>query len=128
MKIKTPATSISKDNVVIGKEIAGKDDKSTVFLCEWCNCVLSRLIDHSGQNPSLFCSRCQMSFDPQYDNLRHESKITIPHEDIEPAITSIGANMAEEVEIRHSVPIRGGFAELEKKGIRIKDYHTTEKT
>jgi hypothetical protein len=31
MKIKTPATSISKDNVVIGKEIAGKDDKSTVL-------------------------------------------------------------------------------------------------
>jgi hypothetical protein len=35
--------------------------------------------------------------------------------------------MADEVEIRHTVPKRGGFAELEKKGIKITNYHTTEK-
>jgi hypothetical protein len=36
--------------------------------------------------------------------------------------------MADEVEIRHTPPLRGGFAELQKKGtIRITDYHTTEK-
>jgi hypothetical protein len=35
--------------------------------------------------------------------------------------------MANEVEIRHTVPVRGGFAELQKKGLKIKDYHTTEK-
>lgn len=66
-------------------------------------------------------------FDPEYDNLRHESKITTQHEDIEPAITSIGYNMEGEVEIQHTPPIRGGFAELQKKGLRIKDYHTTER-
>jgi hypothetical protein len=32
--------------------------------------TVSRLIDKSGQNPSLYCSRCQMSFDPEYDSLR----------------------------------------------------------
>jgi hypothetical protein len=35
--------------------------------------------------------------------------------------------MADEVEIRHTPEIRGSFLELQKKGLRIKDYHTTEK-
>jgi hypothetical protein len=32
-----------------------------------------------------------------------------------------------DVSIKHTPPIRGGFAELQKKGLRIKDYRTTEK-
>jgi hypothetical protein len=35
--------------------------------------------------------------------------------------------MAEEVEIRHKPQIRGGLAELQKKGIRVTSYSTTEK-
>ena len=45
----------------------------------------------------------------------------------EPAATSIGYNMDGEVQLHKPVPLRGGFAELQKKGLRIKDYHTTEK-
>jgi hypothetical protein len=114
-----------KKSVISSEQFEGKDNK--VYICSWCSCTLSKLIDHSGQNPSLYCSRCQMSFDPEYDNLRHESKITTQHEDIEPAITSIQTNMADEVEVNHTVPIRGGFAELQKKGLKIKDYRTTER-
>lgn len=68
-----------------------------------------------------------MSFDPEYDNLRKESKLTIPDRNIEPAATSIQTNIADEVEIRHTPPIRGGTAELQKKGIRVTSHHTTEK-
>jgi hypothetical protein len=35
--------------------------------------------------------------------------------------------MADEIEIRHTPPIRGGFAELQKKGLKIKDYNTAKK-
>ena len=72
-----------------------------------------------------FCTRCHIEFDPESENLRKESKITIPHEDIEPAITTIDIN--PDVSIKHTPPIRGGFAELQKKGLKITDYHTTEK-
>lgn len=48
-------------------------------------------------------------------------------EEIEPEVTSIQTDFNKEVEIRHTPPIRGGFAELQKKGLRIKDYRTTEK-
>lgn len=129
MRIKTPVADSNKDKTVISNELINGKESNKVFLCSWCNCSLSRLIDKSGQNPSLYCPRCQMSFDPEYDSLRHESKITIPTEDIEPAAVSLQhtAYLADEVEINHTVPIRGGFAELQKKGLRIKDYHTTER-
>jgi hypothetical protein len=109
------------------KTVIGKEDEKRSYICSWCSCTLSKLIDSSSQNPSLYCSRCQMSFDPEYDSLRKESKITVPDRAAEPCITSIQTNMANEVEIRHTVPIRGGFAELQKKGLRIKDYRTTER-
>jgi hypothetical protein len=59
-------------------------------------------------------------FELQYQGL-------IADKNREPLITSIQNDMSKEVEIRHEPPIRGGFAELQKKGLRIKDYHTTEK-
>jgi hypothetical protein len=84
------------------------------------------LQDAGQHNITYFCTRCAIEFDPESDNLRKESKITVPDRN-EVAVTSIQTNMADEVEIRHTVPKRGGFAELEKKGLKIKDYHTTEK-
>ena len=60
-------------------------------------------------------------------NIRHQLKITVPDRNIQPAVTSIQTNMADEVEIRHTVPIRGGFAELQKKGLKITSYKTNEK-
>jgi hypothetical protein len=61
------------------------------------------------------------------ENPRNESKTTVPERIIEPAATSIQSDMTDEVEIRHTLPIRGGLAELQKKGLKIKDYHATEK-
>jgi hypothetical protein len=78
-------------------------------------------------NTTYFCTRCAIEFDPESENLRKESKLVVPDRNSEAAVTSIQTNMADEVEIRHTVPKRGGFAELEKKGLKIKDYHTTEK-
>lgn len=41
--------------------------------------------------------------------------LSIPEEK-EPAATSIQTNMPDEVEIRHEAEMRGGFAQLAKKG------------
>jgi hypothetical protein len=118
--------SINDDKVVISSEYY-KNDKP-VYLCSWCNCTLSKLQDAGKNNTTYFCTRCAIEFDPESENLRRESKLFVPDRSIQPAITSIQTNMADEVEIRHTPPIRGGFAELQKKGtIRITDYHTTEK-
>jgi hypothetical protein len=116
------------DKVVISDEIISGKKEDKIFLCSWCNCALSRLIDHSGQNPSLYCSRCQMSFDLEYDNLRHESKITVPDRNEEPCITSIQTDLSEDIAIRKTPGMRGGFAQLARKGtIKFTSYSRTEK-
>ena len=76
-------------------------------------------------NTTFWCRHCSVEWDPEAENLRKESKLIVPDRNIEPAITSVGN--VPDVSIRHTPPIRGGFAELQKKGIKIKDYHTTEK-
>ena len=115
------------DKVIISSEYYTNEIKPS-YICSWCSRVLTRLTDASQSNTSWFCRNCNIEFDPESENSRKESKLTVPNRDIEPAVTSIQTNMADEVEIRHTVPKRGGFAELEKKGtIRITNYKTTEK-
>jgi hypothetical protein len=111
------------DKVVISSDYY-KNDRP-VYLCSWCNCTLSKLQDASQNNTTYFCTRCTIEFDPESENLRKESKLTVPNRDIEPAVSTTPG--IPDISITHTPPIRGGFAELEKKGIRIKNYHTTEK-
>ena len=111
------------DKVVISSEFYKNDRPS--YLCSWCNCTLSKLQDAGKNNTTYFCTRCAIEFDPESENLRKESKLTVPNRDIEPAVSTTPG--IPDISITHTPPIRGGFAELEKKGIRIKNYHTTEK-
>ncbi len=120
-----PNTNKNKDIVTIGDEWTGEERPS--YICNFCNQTLIRLTDTGQNNTSFWCRSCSVEFDPESENLRRESKITVPDRNIQPAVTSIQTTMADEVEIRHTVPKRGGFAELEKKALKIKNYHTTGK-
>ena len=119
-----PNTNKNKDIVTIGDEWTGEEQPS--YICDSCHCSLVRLSDRNNQNESWYCNRCSIEY-PDVTNIRHQLKITVPDRNIEPAVTSIQTNMADEVEIRHTVPIRGGFAELQKKGLKITSYKTNEK-
>jgi hypothetical protein len=118
-----PKPKKNNTSIVIGDEWIGDDD--SIPICDYCSVTMVKLVDRSGQNPSWFCNRCQISREPK--ETRKKSKLGIQKREIEPAVTSIQTNMADEVAIRHTVPKRGGFAELEKNGLKIKNYHTTEK-
>ena len=111
------------DKVVISSEFYENERPS--YICSMCNQTLIRLTDAGQNNQTYWCRHCSIEFDPESENLRKESKLVVPDRNIEPAVTSIG-NIPD-VSIHHTPPIRGGFAELQKKGLKIKDYHTTEK-
>ena len=113
------------DKVVISSEFYENDRPS--YICSFCNQSLIRLTDAGMNNTTFWCRHCSIEFNPESENLRKESKLIVPDRNIEPAVTSIQTNMEDSVAIRHTPEIRGGFAELQKKGIKIKDYHTTEK-
>jgi hypothetical protein len=112
----------NKDKVVISSEYYLNDRPS--YLCSFCNCTLSKLQDAGGNNTMYFCTRCSVEFDPTEENLRKESKITMP-ERVEPCVSTTPG--IPDISIRHTAPIRGGLAELKRKGLKIKDYKTTEK-
>jgi hypothetical protein len=117
---KTRSLTPQNDKVVIGDEWTGEDRPT--FLCSWCNRTLGKLIDSSGQNPSWYCNHCQISFDPDQENLRKESKLLVPDRDQEPLITSIQHDYSEDVEIHHTPEPRGAFKALQQKRLRITDY------
>src|SRR5215204_28370 len=123
MKTKKSKPNKNEDKVVISSEYYTNDRPS--YICSFCNQTLSSLTDSGGQNTAYWCRHCSVEFNPEDENLRKESKLTVPDRNIEPAVTSI--SNTPDISIRHTPPIRGGFAELQKKGLRIKDYHTTEK-
>jgi hypothetical protein len=114
----------NQDKTIVGDEW-NQEDRPT-FLCSWCNRDLVRLSDRNNQE-SWFCRNCQIPFEPSKTQLRKKSKLGTQREEIGPEVTSIQIDPTREVEIRHTPPIRGGFLELQKKGLRIKDYRTTEK-
>jgi hypothetical protein len=121
--MKTKKLKPNEDKVIISSEYYQNDRPS--YLCSFCNQTLIRLTDSGQNNSTYWCRNCQVGFDPEVENIRKESKLSVPDRNIEPAITSIGNT--PDVSIRHEPPLRGGFAELQKRGLRIKDYHTTEK-
>jgi hypothetical protein len=96
------------------------------LICNYCNTgPLVTIADKTG-NGNLFCRHCGASYDTEDDTVRHKQRLIVP-EETEPAVASIQTDITKEVEIRHTPPIRGGLAELQRKGLRITDYRTTEK-
>src|SRR5215204_969865 len=114
----------ANDKVVISSEYYTNNIKPS-YICSFCNQTLSRLTDSGGQNTAYWCRHCSIEFNPEDENLRKESKLIVPDRNMEPAVSTTPG--IPDISIRHEPPLRGGFAELQKKGIKIKDYHTTEK-
>src|SRR5918992_2601806 len=121
---KTPGKSGKFEGVVIGDEHTGSE--KTEFICSWCNQSLVRLSDKNNQSESWFCRNCSIEFDSDDEKIRHKQRLSIPHQDSEPAVSTTPG--IPDISIRHEPELRGGFAQLAKKGtIRFTDYHTTEK-
>jgi DNA-directed RNA polymerase subunit RPC12/RpoP len=111
----------NKDFTLIGDEWSQEDNPN--YCCSWCNRILSKLIDSSGQNPCYYCNHCQIQFEPSETQIRKKSKLGTQRKEVEPAVTSIQTDQSKCVEIRHEPELKGGFATLAKKGtIRFTRY------
>jgi hypothetical protein len=110
----------NQDKTIVGDEWNG-DDSPPEYSCSWCNRILSRLIDSSGENPSLYCGYCKISFEPSETPIRKKSKLGMQRNEVEPAVASVGA--VPDVSIRREPELRGAFAAMAKKGtIRFTSY------
>jgi DNA-directed RNA polymerase subunit RPC12/RpoP len=60
-------------------------EQSASYICSFCNQTLIRLTDAGQNNTSFWCRHCSVEYDPETENLRKESKITVPDRNVEPA-------------------------------------------
>lgn len=111
---------------IIGEQDVGKDERIE-YICSSCHVgPLVVIRDKHSNSSNLFCKHCGITYDLEDKTVRHRHRLEVP-EDTEPAISIVNVDFSKDVEIRHTPPIRGGFAELQKKGLKLTDYHTTEK-
>src|SRR5919106_2256441 len=107
----TPHRMDKFDGITIRDEHAAPERIENV--CSWCNRSLVRLSDKNNQSESWFCRACSIEFDPNDDKISHKQRLSIPYQDNEPAIASIG--VIPDVSIRHEPEVLGGFAQLARK-------------
>ena len=106
------------DKVIISSEYF-EDDRPS-YICSICNQTLIRLTDSSMQNTAFWCGNCSVEFDPENEDVRRESKLSVPDRNIEPAVSTTPG--IPDVSIHHEPEIKGGLLELKKKGLKITHY------
>ena len=106
------------DGITIGDEHTFPE--RVEYVCSWCNRSLVRLSDKNNKSENWFCRNCSIEFNSGDERVSHKQKLSIPYQDSEAAIASIGS--VPDVSIRHEPTLKGGFAQLAKKGtIRFTD-------
>ena len=85
-------------------------DSREEHYCPCCQLRLSRLIDSSGLNTSYYCNHCSIEVIPSLTEVRSASKLVTPEGPVESPSVS------------YPPEIKGGLAELKKRGIRITSY------
>jgi hypothetical protein len=106
------------DRVIISSEYF--EDTRPSYICSICNQTLIRLTDSGMQNTAFWCRNCSVEFDPESENVRRESKLTVPDRNIEPAVATTPG--IPDISILKEPEIKGGLKALKERGIRITYY------
>jgi hypothetical protein len=114
----TKNVTSANDKVIISSEYY--ENVRPSFICSFCSQTLIRLTDAGLNNTAYWCRHCSVEFDPESENLRKESKITVPDRNQEGSITSIG--VTPDISIRHKPEPKGAFKALQQRGLKIADY------
>ena len=81
------------DKVVVSSEYY--ENQKPSYICSICNRTLSRLSDAGQHNSMYFCVHCSVEYDPVKENVRKESKLSVPDRNVKPSVATtpgIGAD------------------------------------
>jgi transposase-like protein len=87
-----------------------------------------KLTDRNNQNDSYYCNSCGIDFQPDNENVRRETKLSVPDRNQEALVTTTPGidYLNRSIEINHTPEPKGTFKVLQQKGIKIKDYKETD--
>lgn len=98
------------------------DQSHVELLCNTCHTyTLVTITDQSG-NSDLFCKRCSTVYSQDDDTIRHRQRL-LPPDEPEPAASTTPTIGEDAVAIRHPPTLKGGAAELAKRGTRKFTYY-----
>lgn len=108
--------------VTISSEYYGNDRPS--YICSICSQTLVRLTDAGMNNQTYWCRNCSVEYDPAAENIRRESKISVPDRNEETLVSTTPGQeyLNKQIEVKHEQEIKGSFKELQKKGLKITNY------
>jgi hypothetical protein len=66
------------------------------------------------QNTAFWCRNCSVEFDPESENVRRESKISVHDRNIQPEVATTPG--IPDISIHHKTELEWGVRELSKKG------------
>jgi hypothetical protein len=94
-------------------------DSHTERFCPYCQFKLSRIIDSSGMNPNWYCSKCAINY-PDTSEVKSKSRLSTPQKsnNENPRVSYL----PEPGLGRKKTEIKGGLAELQKRGIKVTSY------
>ena len=115
-------TKPNKDIITIGDEWTGEERPS--YICSFCSRNLVKLTDRNNQNESYYCNSCGIDFQPDNENVRRETKLSVPDRNQETLVSTTPSQdyLNKKVEINHTPEIKGGLKVLKDRGIRITSY------
>lgn len=105
------------DKVIISISSEYFEDDRPNYICSICNQTLIRLTGSSMQNTSFWCRNCSVEFDPESENVRRESKLSVPDRNIETAVSTTPG--IPDVSIHHEPEIKGGLKELQRRDLKL---------
>jgi transposase-like protein len=110
----------NKDIVTIGDEWTGEERQS--YICNFCSRNLVKLTDRSGKNESYYCNSCGIDFQPDNENVRRESKLSVPDRNQETLVATTPSQDYTSLQIHKEPETKGAFKVLQEKGIKITNY------
>lgn len=108
----------NNDTPIVANYGATNEYKS--YYCNWCSRRLSEIQGRSGENDAYYCDFCSIETNPDNEELRAESDITTPEGVNKVPLAT--TKFKEPTVGRQPVEIKGGLAELQRRGMKITSY------
>lgn len=113
----SPLDSGQNRKILIDEE-EFSDSEPVELICPSCNTNTIVTITDQAGNSDKFCKRCSCVYSEENDIIRHRQRL-LPPDEPEPAASTTPTIGADAVAIRHPKELRGGIAELQKRGLKI---------
>lgn len=114
-KSKISPLKTEQNHKIVIDEDEYTDSRPVELICPTCHTNSVVNISDGAGNTDKFCKRCSCVISDENDIIRHRQRL-LPPEEPEPAVSTTPTIGADDIAIRHPPTLKGGAAQLAKRG------------